>query len=700
MSKQRALTYSVLSYIRSKGDLVEGPIDIFVPLIKRALSKMHEEGTYSGASIAEIKTIADSLYAIDFPIPVLETILKKIAKEINTEKEIKFILNQDRSFQITNYVFTEFEQTIRLHKSEIDNLERFFKEFCETCGELRPDSSSILDFIETNKQTLSKYLAHTTNGQERDFTVEAQFVKFFKQIPPVYDLIKRIYLGSILSSYIEYKTTDIKTNVELLLDTNFILGLFDLNTPESTHTCRKLVEIISEQGYKLKVLQDTIYECMGLLKAKAEHFDTTFLQRKVYTEDIYNACERRGLNKADLERISDNFEKELGTYGILIVYDTTKYKNIAKYSPEYKILRQIRNTDAAALHDATAIHYVRIKRQKKIKEFENVNCWFVNNALNRGKVGHDWEKNRFEFQPELIKADDFLNIIWLSNPQININVNADELSDIGITSLISLTLSDSLPKAAIIRELDDNIHKYAAEELTDNDIVRIATRITNKQLKDIETLNKLAKNNKEEFIKRLNQEAKKQAKQEGERIKKLDKLFKELSDKGKSFHKLKAELEHKTKTLDGKLSKLQDQDSSKDGMISELSTQLAKEKRERIKDENKRRHEKRKEYLNKQVGNWRRKTLSEFALWLLVAIGGIIFLLWKSNWQIDAASKLAQTLHSNFIISVLIFLLGAVFTGVTIRTLFNKYRNHSNIEAYKKGIDIPDDLKDIEVEEK
>ena len=105
MNKQRAVTYSILSHIRSKGELVEGPIDIFIPLIKRALYKMNEAGVFSGESIAEIKNTADALYAVDFPIPVLEIILHKIAKEVNIEKNIKFILNQDRSFQIKNYVF-------------------------------------------------------------------------------------------------------------------------------------------------------------------------------------------------------------------------------------------------------------------------------------------------------------------------------------------------------------------------------------------------------------------------------------------------------------------------------------------------------------------------------------------------------------------------------------------------------------------
>ena len=54
------------------------------------------------------------------------------------------------------------------------------------------------------------------------------------------------------------------------------------------------------------------------------------------------------------------------------------------------------------------------------------------------------------------------------------------ITEIGLTSTIALTLSQNLPKAKILRELDDNIHKYAEEKISDEDIVRVATRITNK----------------------------------------------------------------------------------------------------------------------------------------------------------------------------------------------------------------------------
>lgn len=696
--KERALTYSLLAHIRGKGQLVSGPIEVFTPLIKRTLSKLNENGIFSGKSIVEIKNEAENLYSIDFPIPVLRTILSSIAKEINSETEKHFIFFQDDSFQIKNYAFTEFEETIRIHNIEIESLETIFKEFCETCGEQKPNSSSILGFIEKNKLSLSKYLAHKPIENKKDYTIEAQFVEFFRQLPPVYETIRKIYLGSILVSYIEYKTDSIKTDVELLLDTNFILGLLDLNTPESTHTCRKLIEITKAQGYKFSILKDTINETVFLLKAKAQNFDMSFLQKKIYPEDIYNACDRRGLNMADIERIADNLEMELATYGIAIVYETLKYRNLAKHSKEFEFLKTVRHSEAAAFHDATAIHYVRNKRNKRIKDFENVNCWFLNNSFNRDKY-NDLEKNGMvsEYQPDIIKADDFLNIIWLSNPQIERNLDINEITEIGLSSLISIGLSASLPKLAIIKELDDNIHKYAQESgLNDADIVRIATRITTKQLTDIGNLNKLAKENKVLFVQRLNEEAKKQKELDDERIKRLDKILQEFIDKSSALNKLKSDFEVKAKGFDKKIITITDDSLTKDRRIDELQNQLSSEQSQRKKDENLRRSKDRALFISKQVNNWQRKTNYELIIWIIIFICSIFFILWLGNWNLKNALKLYTDLQSNIIFSSVLVLIGLIFSSITLKKWYDKNYNFSNIENYKKGLEIPENLNDIE----
>jgi hypothetical protein len=447
---------------------------------------------------------------------------------------------------------------------------------------------------------------------------------------------------------------------------------------------------------KLSILNDTITETKALLKAKTENFNITFLQKKIYPEDIYNACDRRNLNSTDLERITDNLEVELQNYGIVVVQDTAKVRNKAKYSNEYEALKRYRYNDLAALHDATALYYVREKRTKKIRDFENVNCWFLNNSISREKYEIDKGSN-LEYQPESIKADDFLNIIWLSNPQVDKSLNADEISEIGLSSLVSLSLTSSLPKLSIIRELDDNIHRYAQDgQLSDVDVVRVATRITTKQLSDIENLNKLAKENKELFVKRLIDEAKKQKELDDERIKKLDKVLNDFSKSSAGLEKLKVDFEKKSKEIDAKIQLASEESESKDKIIAYLNNQLDNEKILHKKEASKLIAERRERFIDERVRMWKRATNVELIFWLLILGVGVLWLLGTAGWSIKNATLLYINLRGNLIFTSVMALIGFVFTAITFKKWYDKNYDHSNIENYKKGIKLPDELKDID----
>ena len=680
MNKDRAVTYGLLAHIREKSTLVKGPIDIFIPLVKRALSLMNSDGITKGENISEIKVYTNRVYAIDFPLPVLKTILEKISREAKSDEIEHFKLFKDGAFIISGYEFTEFEEVIRNHKNEIERIENLFQEFCESSDIKDYKSDSIFDFIESNKTSLGKYLSNKSSDEE-DYVLEAEFVSFFKKIPPIYEQIKKIYLGSILASYIEYKTENIEIDVELLFDTNFILGLLDLNTPESKHTCSSVLNIGKSLGYTHSILSDTIEEIQALLYAKAKYFDKSFLQKKVYPEDIYNACDRRNLGKADLERIADNLEEELSKHEIYVIYNTTKYRNKAKFSEEYKSLKKVRNSDKAALHDATAIKYVQEKRGKFIYKFEKVNCWFVNNSTNRGASSRFSSTGK---QPESIKADDLLNILWLSNPQANESLDTNDLAEIGLSSLISLSINDSLPKTSIIRELDDNIHKYAEEDLKDIDIVRIATRITNNQLKDINELNTLASSKKEEFVKRLKEESDKQKKIEEKRLKKLEEAVKAFSKKADKFEDARKEFQKKSEDLE----ELKSSINSKDYEIKDLEADLLFEK-------NKHREHLRQSFIDEEIKKWRNKSWKELGYCFLIVLLTVVVILYFSQWDINQAINLTTKATSNIVVSTFISLAWLFFTGFVVKSLYDKYRNHSNIENFKKGLSIPEDFKEI-----
>jgi hypothetical protein len=678
MNKERAITYSLLSHIRNTGTLAKGPIDIFIPLIKRTLSKMNLEGVFKGKSILEIKKASDKLYQIDFPVPVLNKILTEICNEINTDEIQHLILYKDGSFALNQYTFTDYEELVDNQRTEIDELEDVFKKFCSSSELEIENSNSIFSFIEQNKYTLSKYISHNKDTNGSDYTKEAQFVDFFKRFPKIYDKIKDIYIGSIIAGYIEYNSDDARRDIILLLDTNFIIGLLDLNTPESTHTCNTLLKIAKQQKFKIRILKDTIEETTGLLEAKAEYFDKSFLQKKINAEDVYNACERRGLSKTDLERIADNLEKTINEFGINILHNTDKLKKEAKFTDVYKVFEKFRYSKKSALHDATAILYINKERKKKIKEFDKVNAWFVNNS---SSVVGDSIFLKNGFQPETIKADDLLNILWLSNPQVNKSIDTNDLAEIGLTSAISLTLSKDLPKSNIIRELDDNIHKYAKEDISDTDIIRVATRITNKQLKDIEELNLLASNDKEEFVKRLQEEANRQKKIDENRIQKLEKVFKNISKRTDELEKTKQEFQEKSKHIDAIL-------KEKESKESELEDKL-------LIEQNKNREILRDNWYSKQLKKWRRKTWIEFFVFALIFIAGILYILFESNWNFTQAIDYFKELKANIIFSGLVSLILFIWNYFTIKTLYAKYRSHSNIQNFKNGLKIPENMTEL-----
>lgn len=654
MNRKKAITYSLLAHIRNTATLINGPLDIFVPLIKRSLSKMNAKNIFHGKNIYEINEYSKELYGIDFPIPVMRSILEIIVREINSDVKSSFILNNDNSFSISNYAFTEFEETIRKRNLEVKKIEQLFQDFCGNSQLKMENTSSIFDFLEKNKLSLATHLSNFTPTNGHDYSVEVQFVNFFKNIPPVYELLKSLYLGSILSEYIEFVPSEIESEVELLLDTNFIISLLDLNTPESTLTCNTLIEIAKSQGYKLTLLDITIEEIKSLLQAKADNFSKTFLEKKIYIEDIYNACERRNLTKIDLERIIDNIENLTFNLGIQKITPDHEIIKKALQSDEFESYKRKRSSHISAKHDTIALYYVKEKRKKNIKEFVDVNCWFVNNAISRDYGKSSYERNH---QPYIIKADDLLNILWLSSPQINQLIPSTEIADIGLSSLVSLTFTESLPKMAIIRELEDNIKKYATENITSQDILRVATRIANKQLTDIQSLNKLAEEDHNLFIKRLEEESNKQSEMEAERAESISKIVEKFKSEIEHIEAIKHDGAEKSNTI----SSLEILTNQKQSEIDKLQEELKKSK---------------KAHITREVKSWQFNSLLFAILVSFLCTIIVIYVL---------IIKDQNFLENNWV--KLTFLVGTGIFAFAWKLYYDRFFNHANIENYKKSLE-------------
>ena len=139
------------------------------------------------------------------------------------------------------------------------------------------------------------------------------------------------------------------------------------------------------------------------------------------------------------------------------------------------------NSDHGALHDATAVVYVKEKRGKRIVDFYEAKCWFVTNTK-RATSYHE----KGEFIPEIIRAEDLMNILWLTSP----NVTKQEMLDVGLTRLISSAYSNSLPSNRLLRHLDEKIGIYAKDKVDPKDIVLLANAVADQTVQNLGRLEK------------------------------------------------------------------------------------------------------------------------------------------------------------------------------------------------------------------
>lgn len=659
---KRAITYSLLAHINNSKTLTNGQLDIFVPIVKKALATMSKDGDIRGENITEICNVVNSISGITIPIPVLRNILKIIKNTIASEDEKYFDLYKDDGFWIKRFLFSEFDEFVEKSENSIEKIQKLFVKFCKL-SKVSVVESDIIKFIEKNVVSLSAYISNNGMSDSQDFSIEAKFVSYFKETD-VYDEIRDLFIGAILSSYLYYEPSNLDTETILLLDTNFIVSLLDLNTPESTQTCRQLIEIGVKMGFAFHVLQDTLDETKNLLNYKAENIDNSVVLAYVNKEDICNACKRRKLSRTDLQRISDNLESEIkNVCNITIIPYTEPIKNKAKFSSEYQILKQYRSTEKSALHDAMCIHYVKEKRSNKpIFEFTKAKCWWVNNA-----VSHDYEEdnissviaNKQGALPEMIKVDDLLCLLWLSAPSIDANL----MAEIGLTSLIASTLNKDLPKARIIKELDENIQKYKSEDISEKDVYLLSVRIANGQIKDIEQINTLATTNRTEFNKRVKEEAERQRIEEDKKARKLDNLMNSLLNE--------------IQTIKDQQQKLRTSYEGKQQVLIAEQAQSEQWKQEALE----RRKKDRESYIQEQVSKWQWKTW----WWIIgVSILFVFVVICNILWP-----NLLSFISYN---SALTWILG-LFDGVLIKRIYDKY-DISKINEFKRSIDIPKDLQD------
>lgn len=471
----------------------EDLLDIFVPLVKKAFNNLFNSGI-SSALIKDLKDTIDSLYDLDIPYPVLRAMIDKIAQETKKLETSPLIINTDYSFQAHSTPFIENDENISKYKDDIVNVENAYTGFLQSRNVEKDGIPSVFEFIESNKKDLSSYFSKREMAviQNSKYLICAEFINLMKSNSEVYNTLRRIYLGSIITAYLTLPPSNLKgKSVSFLIDTSFLLSFLGLQSEESRHTAKAIMSFTKKLSYNFCILSITVDEIYNLLMRFSRNYQPGILPALCDPESLEAACFRRRLRSSDLMKIASGLRNRLRVDQITIVKVTDEFSQEAEKSEVYKKIQHRKHNPEGAPHDGIAAYYVQKTRGFIPQHFTDAACWFLTDTKYSSASCVRPDGSMFE----IIRADYLLNVIWFSSP----NFSAIDVSDAGLSKLVRNTIDSTAPDTSLLREFDSNIKRFAADDISNEDLVVLANTNACKSVDTIISLNSLAKDSPDKF---------------------------------------------------------------------------------------------------------------------------------------------------------------------------------------------------------
>jgi len=499
MSEKKLMTYSLLAHLRenAKGNY-SSLVELFFPVVKKAIVEYANElnkAKIFGESINEIREKIIGFFGINIPLSVLDFILSQISKEVNDESI--FVYNNDKSFIINSFHFSELDEVIEKEKVNIKTLQNDYKSYCET-HEIEYDKNSLIEVLTS---LTAEDLEEDSEELDEDYNAVSYINKKLKD-DKILGILSDVYLGNLISSYLEYEINEPVSETELLIVTNFYISLINLNTEEAYITCNQLFDLCQKLGFSFSILYSTVDQIKYLLNSRIQDFANKDIGL-IKEADIFGACIRRDLDKTDLERLKDGVESNLKRLGIeklhkIRLKELTKK---AKKSDKYEEYLEIRNNHPlSALNDTIAYYYVMENRGENIQEFSDVKCWFLNNSYNNSFYAENGYPIHKRFK---ISANELLSLLWLANPN-QTGLDTKSLAISGLSTYVAKYRNNRLPSEKVIKNIK-NRAKKAAEigKVTDKEIYSLSIRMSEGQMTPKEAT-ELSESPDNEFIETVN----------------------------------------------------------------------------------------------------------------------------------------------------------------------------------------------------
>lgn len=541
----------------------KGNIDLMAPFVLFIISK-YEAGVTEEIIIQDMET--EFSFKL-FPHAVLRIIINKLKREDKiTKNDRKYILKQTAEQEIKEFkerqksaseeikkvidnLFNYIQETTTI-KTSYENVKKIFSEFLDKNGYVIYNNYNRENIRVKHKDTIQFFIAKFIDEEEKKNS------EIFKSL---ISIIEGMLLANVIYLQISPDLKSDLKNLNCYLDAPFLLRILEFKSEEENISANELIELIKQQGAKVKCFRHSFEEVRGILRS---YIDTKDITNTTKTLESLNSLE---LNDTELNSVYMNLEGLFEEKGI-IIEDTPPYKkeNYKKHIYEDVVIdeKELKTTiierykskglkskeikDKIIDNDIASITSVtRLRKGKKVRKFEECRAIFVtSNHEIRTATNQLLKINEKNEISPIISDVDLTAIMWLRTLNENQDLPKDKLIENARASL--------KPSIAIIEEYNKCLSKikkinhardgkelqsliYSAhfssrlmEEIEGNPNNVNHKVITKLYEETFETAEKLRKKSNEEEV--VNKKLTKEKEELEEELKKKEKELKQIID--------------------------------------------------------------------------------------------------------------------------------------------------------------------------
>lgn len=393
-------------------------IENFVPLVASLIKKKgYTEIAYEG--INEIKKDFETEYGLVLPSSPLFTILNRLSKrKLIAREKGKFTPNYEKISQID--ISKKSNEISREQEKVIKALKDYILKKHNTSLEANVLEEGLINFLKQHDLDLlfaaeNKSILPTKKFDRKiDFLINEFIADTFQSEPELFKYILNLTIGHALSSTILYKEFNSYTgklkNLNIYLDTPFILNLLGISGEHKKQLSEEIVAIVNKEKANLFILDITKGEIDSNLNEALRLFEKGETNPAKGTLTFKN-CLANNITGNDIENIYINLPQILGEYSIDLD-DVPDHLEFQKYQ-----------VNEEKLYETIVDSYEQVRSNYTTKE--NINTSFLKHFDNKDRKILNKDKKTEDEKPKKKKEQKEKKSVFEDETKINNTIYRD-----------------------------------------------------------------------------------------------------------------------------------------------------------------------------------------------------------------------------------------------------------------------------------